>query len=201
LNPSALVLSTPSSLSSTPQREPRRANQRKRWRCRGPPGRRARPMGGCAAVERLLGGVLHRMRTRNGVPKSIDDHSFPHDGDVSQPAVASPSTRAAPWEAAASMAGPEPTAASGGSRSTHVVSGSIHSQRWWPRGQHNKVSPETLTHSSSSPSLFFYPNLDRCASLTLVPLMDMILRLGARTSGLHTLTRLIMNPKHLNEEP
>jgi hypothetical protein len=84
------------------------------------------------------------------------------------------------------MAGPEPTAVSGGSRSTHAASGSIHSRRWWPRGQHNKVSPETLTHSSSSPSLFFYPNLDLRASLTLVPLMNMTLQLGARTSGLHT---------------
>jgi hypothetical protein len=33
-----------------------------------------------------------------------------------------------------------------------------------------KVSPETLTHSSSSHSLFFYPNLDLRASLALVPL-------------------------------
>jgi hypothetical protein len=143
-------------------------------------------MGGRATVEWLLGGVLHCLRTRNDVPKSIDGRSFPHDGDVSQPAVASPSTRVAPCEAAASMAGPEPTAVSGGSRSTHATSGSIYSRRWWPRGQHNKVSPETLTHSSSSPSLFFYPNLDLRASLTLVPLMNMTLQLGARTSGLHT---------------
>jgi hypothetical protein len=129
-------------------------------------------MGGRVAVERLLGGVLHRLRTRNGVPKSIDDRSFPHDGDVSQQVVVSPSTRAVPCEAAAAMAGPEPAATSDGSRSTHAVSGSIHSRRWWPWGQHNKVNPEILTHSSSSPSLFFYPNLDRRASLALVPLME-----------------------------
>jgi hypothetical protein len=80
------------------------------------------------------------------------------------------------------MAGPEPAAVSGGSRSTHAASGSIHNQRWWPRGQHNKVSPETLTHSSSSPSLFFYPNLDLRASLALVPVLDLKHKLGARSS-------------------
>jgi hypothetical protein len=153
-----------------------RMNRRKRWRCRGPPRRRTRPpKGGCAAVERLLGRVLHRLRTRNSIPKSIDDRSFPHDGDISQSAVALPSTRAAPCEVAAAMAGLEPAAASGGSRSTHAASGSIHSRRWWPRGQQKKVSPKTLTHSSSSPSLFFYPNLDLRASLALVPLMGVIL--------------------------
>jgi hypothetical protein len=113
---------------------------------------------------------------------SIDDRSFSHDGDVSQPVVASPSTSAAPCEAAAAMAGPEPAAVSGGSRSTHAVSGSIHNRRWWPRGQHNKVSPKTLTHSSSSPSLFFYPNLDLRASLALVPVLDLKHKLGARSS-------------------
>jgi hypothetical protein len=120
-------------LSSVPQREPRRANRRKRWRCRGAPRRRARPpMGGRATVEWLLGGVLHCLRTRNDVPKSIDGRSFPHDGDVSQPTVASPSTRVVPCEAAASMAGPKPTAVSGGLRSTHAASRSIHSRQWWP---------------------------------------------------------------------
>jgi hypothetical protein len=39
-------------------------------------------MGGCAAIERLLGEVLHCPRTRNDVPKSIDDRSFLHDDDV-----------------------------------------------------------------------------------------------------------------------
>jgi hypothetical protein len=103
-----------------------------------------------------------------------------------QPAVASPSTRVVPCEVAPAMVGPESAAASSGSRSIHAASGSIHSRRWWPRGQHNKVSTETLTHLSSSSSLFFYPNLDLCASLTLVPLMGIIHRLGARTSGLQT---------------
>jgi hypothetical protein len=161
------------------------ANRRKRRRCRRPPHRRARPLkGGRVVIERLLGRVLHRLRTRNGVPKSINDRSFPHDGDISQLAVASPSTRVAPCEAAAAMEGPEPAAVSGGSRSTHAANRSIHSRRWWPRGQHKKkVSPKTLTRWSSSPSLFFYPNLDLRASLALVPLMGVVLRLGARSSG------------------
>jgi hypothetical protein len=131
-------------------------------------------MGGRAAVERLLGGVLHRPRTHNDVPKSIDDLFFPHDGDVSQPAVASPSTRAAPCQATAAMAGPEPAVSSGGSRSTHTVSGSIHSRQWWPQGQHNEVSPETLTHSSSSHSFFLLPRFRSAyLALALIPMMDL----------------------------
>jgi hypothetical protein len=139
-------------------------------------------MGGRAAVERLLGGVLHRLRTRNDVPKSIDDCSFSHNDNVSQPAVASPSTRSVPCEAAAAMAGPEPAAVSGGSRSTHMASGSIHNRWWWPWGKHNKVRLETLTHSSSSPSLFFYPNLDLRASLALISVLDLKHQLGTRSS-------------------
>jgi hypothetical protein len=89
----------------------------------------------CRAAPRQ---VLHLLQTRNGIPKSIEDRSFPHDDDVSQLTVVSPSTHAAPCEAAATMAGPEPATASGGSRSTHATSGSIHCRRWWPRGQHKK---------------------------------------------------------------
>jgi hypothetical protein len=113
---------------------------------------------------------------------SIDECSFPHDGDVSQPTVVSPSTRSTAYEATAAMAGPKPAAASGGSRSTHAASGSIHNRRWWPQGQHNKVSLETLTHSSSSPSLFFYPNLDLHDSLALVPVLALKHQLGARSN-------------------
>jgi hypothetical protein len=44
------------------------------------------------------------------------------------------------------------------------------------------VSPETLTHSSSSPSLFFYPNLDLRANQALIPMLDLKHQLGARSS-------------------
>jgi hypothetical protein len=76
------------------------------------------PMGGRATIERLLNGALPARRYR----------SVPGSG---------PSTCTAPLRALAVMASPEHVAASGGSRFTCTVCGSIHIRRWWPRDEHN----------------------------------------------------------------
>jgi hypothetical protein len=95
------------------------------------------PMGGRATVERLLGRALptHRSeratalvgrrvtRRRMAPRRALSPVRVPVDGWTRR-------RRAAPRQGhtRTAMAGPEPTATSGGSRSTHTASGSIHSQ-------------------------------------------------------------------------
>jgi hypothetical protein len=71
-------------------------------RCRcGHPRRHTRPpIGGHATIEWLLSGALQLPWTRNQCPQAcVDDRSIPHSGDISQQAVAPPSTRTVPRQA------------------------------------------------------------------------------------------------------